>query len=176
MTEATPTQAETMHMILSDLVDAISSRHTREGQMNIDLVVIDAGLESGRIAKHIGVASKDEVLHLVASHAADDELKNISTWSWPDDLPQDDAIFSHETLALESLEPQLLDQIEEGNVNAFQISLGLGVYALQLAVNAKEYVDPLSVLGVFKEAFNRGWAQIDPETTDLRLMEPKGSA
>lgn len=175
MTEATAPQIEAAHNILNDLVEAIANRHTREGQMNIDLVVMDAGIESGRIAKHIGLASKEEFLHAVAAQAPE-ELRQINSWSWPSDLPLDDSIFSNETLALETLEPQLLDQMEEGNVEAIHIALGLGVYAIQLATNARDYVDPLSVLGVFKTAFERGWSQIDPETTDLRLMEPKGSA
>lgn len=175
MTETSNPQIEAAHNILNDLVEAIASRHTRDGQMNIDLVVIDAGLESGRIAKHIGLANKEEFLRAVAAQAPEN-LRNITSWSWPDDLPQDDGIFSRETLALENLEPQLLDQMQEGDVEAMHIALGLGVYAIQLAVNASQYVEPLSVLGVFKAAFDRGWSQIDPETTDLRLMEPKGSA
>lgn len=175
MTDTTSPRIEATHNILSDLVEAIADRHTREGQMNIDLVVMDAGIESGRIAKHIGLSSKEEFLKLLAKQAPED-MAHISAWSWPQDLPLDDDIFSRETLALETLEPQLLDQMEESDVSAINIALGLGVYAIQLAANARDYVDPLSVLGVFKTAFERGWSQIDPETTDLRLMEPKGSA
>ena len=85
-------------------------------------------------------------------------MSDIGQWHWPEGLPLDDTMFAQELAALRLTEAEHLSALQnDEDINPLHVALSLGMYAVHLAVNAQEHVDPLTVLGVYQEAAQRGF-------------------
>ena len=147
---------ENVNSIVIELVNNFIERHTVGQNLNVDLMAIATGLASGRIARMAGLSNVAEVFDIVAS-AAPEDMQDEEQWHWPEELPLEAEIFSKETAALQEAEDEAIRQMRDHEVEPVHIALSLGMYAIHLAQNAREHVDPNTVLGVYQEACRRGY-------------------
>ena len=147
---------ESVNEIVIELVNSFIERHTDGQNLNVDLTAMATGLESGRIARMAGMSDVVEIFSIVAS-AAPEELQDTEKWHWPEELPVQEEVFAAETTALQEAENQAIQQMRDDGIEPLHVALSLGIYAVHLAQNAKDHVDPLTVMGVFKDSCERGY-------------------
>jgi len=143
--------------IVVSLVSSFIKRYTEEENLNVDLLAMAVGLSSGRLARMAGVADPADVVCLVAS-AAPQELQDSEEWCWPEELPIEEEIFAAETAALGQDEEKAIQKMRERNIEPIHLAISIGIYATHLAEQARENVDPETVMGVFKTSFEKGYA------------------
>ena len=148
---------ESVNEIVIALVNSFIERHTDGQNLNVDLTAMATGLESGRIARMSGMSDVVEIFSIVAS-AAPAEFQDTEKWHWPEELPIQEEVFAAETAALQDAENAAITQMRDDNIEPLHVALSLGMYAVHLAQNAKEHVDPQTVMGVFKVSCERGYA------------------
>ena len=154
-------RAEHVNDVVVNIINSIIERHTAGSNLNVDLTAIATGLGCGRIARMAGVTDVNEVYEIIASNAPD-EMNDMREWHWPEELPLQEEIFATETAALQDAENDAIPQMKENGVDPLHVALSLGMYAVHLADHAREHVEPHSVLGVFKEACERGYQSFLP--------------
>jgi len=154
-------RTEHVNDVVVAIINSIIERHTAGSNLNVDLTAMATGLGCGRIARMAGMSDVAEIFQVIASNAADD-LRNTHDWHWPDELPLQEEIFATETAALQDAENEAIPQMKENGVDPLHVALSLGMYAVHLAEHARDHVEPQSVLGVFKEACERGYQNFLP--------------
>ena len=147
---------ESVNEIVIALVNSFIERHTDGHNLNVDLTAMATGLASGRIARMAGMSDVVEIFSIVAS-AAPEDLQNTENWHWPEELPVQEEVFAAETAALQDAENQAIQHMRDDGVEPLHVALSLGMYAIHLAQNAREHVDPLTVMGVFQDSCKRGY-------------------
>ena len=158
MTQPDPNQ-EKLHALVVWAVDAISQRHSQNGNINIDMATIAAGLLSARLARQAGLQNMDEFIGILAANAPED-LQNTKAWVWPTDLPHNPAIFQTETIALQELEAELVESLNNEELSTMHAALAIAMYPINLAEHARQYVDPHSVLGVLQTSLHQGFTPL----------------
>lgn len=148
---------ESVNEIVITLVNSFIERHTDGQNLNVDLTAMATGLESGRIARMAGMSDVVEIFGIIAS-AAPEELQDTTKWHWPEELPVQEEVFAAETAALQEAENEAIQQMRDDGIEPLHVALSLGMYAIHLAQNARDHVDPQTVMGVFKDSCERGYA------------------
>ena len=154
-------RAEHVNDVVVAIINSIIERHTAGSNLNVDLTAMATGLGCGRIARMAGMTDVAEIFQVIASNAPDG-MNDTHEWHWPDELPLQEEIFATETAALQDAENEAIPQMKENGVDPLHVALSLGMYAVHLADHAREHVEPQSVLGVFKEACERGYQSFLP--------------
>lgn len=154
-------RAENVNDIVVGIINSIIERHTAGSNLNVDLTAMATGLGCGRIARMAGMSDVTEIFQVISSAAAED-LKDTHSWHWPDELPLQEEIFATETAALQDAENEAIPMMKETGVDPLHVALSLGMYAVHLAEHARDHVEPQTVLGVFKEACERGYQNFLP--------------
>lgn len=160
----TPTddqRAENVNNVVVNIINSIIERHTAGSNLNVDLTAMATGLGCGRIARMAGMTDVGEIFQVIASNAPEG-MNDTHAWHWPEELPLQEEIFATETAALQDAENEAIPQMKENDVDPLHVALSLGMYAVHLADHAREHVEPESVLGVFKEACERGYQNFLP--------------
>lgn len=154
-------RAEHVNDVVVSIINSIIERHTAGSNLNVDLTAMATGLGCGRIARMAGMSDVAEIFQVIASNASED-LSDLHNWHWPEELPLQEEIFATETAALQDAENEAIPQMKENGVDPLHVALSLGMYAVHLAEHARDHVEPQSVLGVFKEACERGYQNFLP--------------